>query len=275
VSNFEAFKRAEIEGWQRVQGDEYYDTTNVLTLRAIPHLLDLARVGAGSKVMVLACGPGYGVAEAAQRGAEPVGVDIAESMLGTARRLFPAHRFERGDAESLRYPDESFDSVLCPSGVLHFAYPEKAFPEIRRVLKPNGRFAFSVWATPDRNPYFGLILGAVAKHGRLDVPLPQGPDMFAFSNHAESAKALEATGFTNVEVRDVEVIVTANAIAPDFLVKTVTSTTVRTRLLLDAQTEAAREAIFGELRAAQTKLQRPDGGFELPFCMVFVGGQKA
>jgi hypothetical protein len=47
--------------------------------------------------------------------------------------------------------------------------------EMRRVLRPGGRVALSVWERPSPTNGFGLLLGALKAHGRLDIPLPHGP----------------------------------------------------------------------------------------------------
>jgi ubiquinone/menaquinone biosynthesis C-methylase UbiE len=275
MGEFDAFKKVEVEGWEKIHGEKYHNAAKVVAPLAIPHLLDLAPPYPGAKVMVLACGPGYGVPEAAERGADPVGVDISEPMLEYARVLFPDHRFEWGDAEQLNYPDDSFDTVICSFGALHFAYPQKVFSEVWRVLKPGGCFAFSVWATPDRNPFFGLVLQAVMKHGSLNVSLPQGPDMFLFANHSNATTILEKAGFTNIQSRDVEVSVQGDASDEDVFVRNANDATVRTRLLLDAQSEPAREAIFEELReVVRNGVRNVDGMVEVPFCMVCIGAQK-
>jgi ubiquinone/menaquinone biosynthesis C-methylase UbiE len=275
MGEYDVFKKVEIEGWQKIHGEKYHNAAKVVAPLAIPHLLDLAPAFPGAKVMVLACGPGYGVPEAAERGADPVGIDISEPMLQYARVLFPENRFEWGDAEQLNYQDASFDTVICSFGVLHFAYPQKVFSEIGRVLKPGGRFAFSVWGTPDRNPFFGLILQAVMKHGTLSVSLPQGPDMFLFASHENAKTIIEKSGFTNIQARDVEVSVKGDASDEDVFVRNANDATVRTRLLLDAQTETAREAIFEELRkVVRSGFSNAGGTGEFPFCMVCIGAQK-
>ncbi len=271
MDDLDAFKQAETRGWE-IQGTNYHKATSLITPQAIPHLLDLAGVDAGSKVMVLACGPGFGVAEAAERGAEPQGVDVSESMLDSARRLFPNHRFEQGDAEALGYSEETFDAVVCPFGVLHFAYPERAFAEVHRVLKPGGGFAFSVWATPEHNPFFALAFGSIQKHGTLDVDVPQGPDIFAFADHEVARRTLEAAGFTAVEARDIDIACRFDD--PEWLVDTIKYSTVRIKMVLDAHTEKARQAIYEELRAQTENLRVSEGGYLLPFSAVCVGARK-
>ena len=50
------------------------------------------------------------------------------------RAALSRHRFQEGDAESLAFPDESFDAVAINFGVLHLARPDAALSEACRVL---------------------------------------------------------------------------------------------------------------------------------------------
>ena len=113
-------------------------------------------------------------AAAAQRGASVVAVDFSEAMLAEARRHHPAIDFRTGDAEALPFPEASFDAVVMSFGLLHLARPDQALAEAHRVLRPGGRLAFTVWDRPEEAVAFGIVLGAVQRHGRMDVPLAAG-----------------------------------------------------------------------------------------------------
>src|SRR5262249_50617206 len=47
---------------------------------------------------------------------------------------------------------------------------------------------------------FGIVLGAIERFGRLDVPMPEGPPFFRFSDTDESIRTMNAIGFTDVRV---------------------------------------------------------------------------
>ena len=50
------------------------------------------------------------------------------------------------------------------------------------MLRPSGRFAFTVWAEPARTRAFAEIYGAIQQHGSLDVGLPPGPNFFLYAD---------------------------------------------------------------------------------------------
>ena len=74
--------------------------------------------------------------------------------------------------------------------MLHFAHPEQALSEVFRVLKPGGKFTFSVWAPPEDFPMFGLLGDVVAEFGNLDGASPAHQLRFSREDgarHAENA----------------------------------------------------------------------------------------
>lgn len=186
----EEFKRFESEGWGR-KAESYASLTGALTTQVVEPLLDAARVTGGERILDVATGPGYVAAAALERGAEPVGIDIAEGMVAVARRENPGIEFEIGDAEDLAFEPESFDAVAANFVLNHLPQPERAAAEFARVLRPGGRIAFSVWDDDERNRWYGLAREALAAVGELrDGALPAGaPDPTRFADAAE-AKAL-------------------------------------------------------------------------------------
>ena len=183
-----AFYEFEKAGWERVAGD-YHRYFAALTTRFIDPLLNAGGVKAGSRVLDVATGPGYVAAAAARRGAEVEGIDFAEAAVAVARQQYPAITFQTGSAEKLPFPDALFDAVVMNFGLLHVAQPELALAEAYRVLRSGGRVAFTVWGDPNTCLGFKIILNAIAAHGAMDVPLPEGPPFFRFSDAAESESA--------------------------------------------------------------------------------------
>ena len=102
---------------------------------------------------------GYVSAAVRKAGAIPKGIDFSEKMIAIAKTMFPDISFAKGDAQNLRFEDASFDRVLINFGLLHVSHPDKACVEAFRVLKSGGRFGFTVWAGPEKNPGAKIVMG--------------------------------------------------------------------------------------------------------------------
>jgi demethylmenaquinone methyltransferase/2-methoxy-6-polyprenyl-1,4-benzoquinol methylase len=106
-------------------------------------------VGAGDRVVDLACGTGDLAELAAARGARVVGVDGAREMLRGARRRRITARFVRCDAAALPLRSGSATVVTCGFALRNFTEPEAALREAARVLAPFGRLALLEVGQPD------------------------------------------------------------------------------------------------------------------------------
>ena len=174
----------------------------------------------------------------------------------------PEAAFLEGDAQALPFADASFDAVVCGYGIIHCPDPEKALAEMARVLRPEGRAAVSVWAAPAPDNGFGLFLGALKNHGRLDVDLPHGPDLFQFSEPARLEAALGAAGLKDPGTRGVAQ--TWHLARPQDMMPAFLEGTVRTRALFAGQTETAQAAIVSTVEEALRRFQAGPGGYKLP-----------
>jgi ubiquinone/menaquinone biosynthesis C-methylase UbiE len=193
------FTRFEREGWERV-ADKYDSVWSSLTRQFIPHLINDARISAGMSVLDVACGPGYVSAAAKKLGAIPTGIDFSAKMIAIARIALPHIGFIQADAQSLPFEDGGFDRVLSNFGLLHVSNPGKACAEACRILKSGGRFGFTVWAGPQENPGAKIVNDAIEAHADLNVPLPEGPPRYLYSEREECRKALERAGFDGVSM---------------------------------------------------------------------------
>src|SRR5690242_16566925 len=110
------FHRFEQAGWERA-AVSYGDAFGSLTSQTIPALLEAAGVVRGTRLLDVASGPGYVASAAAELGASVVGIDFSPEMIVLAARQHPGLEFLEGDAESLAFPDRSFDAVAINFGV--------------------------------------------------------------------------------------------------------------------------------------------------------------
>lgn len=95
----------------------------------------------GAQALDYACGDGYYSLLMAEAGAEVIGIDVSETSVQNAereanRRRLQAH-FQVMDCEGVTFADRTFD-LINVNGVLHHMDLSRAYPELARILKPNG-----------------------------------------------------------------------------------------------------------------------------------------
>ena len=265
-----SFHEFEHSGWQGIP-QRYHQAFGELTIQSIEPLLDAAGVQNGTKVIDIATGPGYVAAAAARRGASVIGVDFSATMIAEAQRRNPDIEFREGDAEHLAFGNGLFEAAVVNFGILHLARPDQALAEACRVLRPGGRFGFTVWAKPEEAVGFRIVLGAIAKHGNLNVPLPEGPPFFRFSEPGECIRSLLTAGFQSPEVAKVPQVWRLPSI--DSLFEFMKDSTVRTAGLLQAQKPDALEKIRDAIREELKPYQKRNA-VELPMPAILASAVK-
>ena len=159
----------------------YHAFFAAVTALATNPLFDDVHLHPAMRLLDVASGPGALTAEAANRGARPVGVDLSPRMIELAQQLHPTIEFREADVERLPFPDHAFDAIVCAFGLGHFPRPELAVAECIRTLSQGGRIAFSWWDDPSRQRIQGIFRDAIAEIG-VPAPLdvPQGPQCVSF-----------------------------------------------------------------------------------------------
>jgi len=121
---------------------------------------DAAHVGPGQRVLDVACGTGVLACAAAERvraRGSVVGLDANPQMLAVARRKSAEVEWVDGRAESLPFPDASFDAVVSQFGFMFFDDRPQALREMLRVLRPGGRLAVAVCDSLDHSPGYSAL----------------------------------------------------------------------------------------------------------------------
>lgn len=166
------------------------------------HLVELAGVSEGSRVLDIACGTGVLARSAlARAGANGwvVGVDPAPGMLVAANELEPAIDWILCGAEDLEFDDAAFDCVISQFGMMFFDDRNKSAEEMFRVLRPGGTLAVAVWRSVDHNPAYAHVIGVLEDHvGRAAADALRLP--FSLGNADEVTAALEIGGFYDITV---------------------------------------------------------------------------
>lgn len=95
------------------------------------------------QILDVGCGTGVISLLLAELGHDVTGVDFASEMLDQARTKVDQSElsatFQRGDAENLTQPDDSYDLVTARHLIWTLPSPERAIEEWRRVIRPGGR----------------------------------------------------------------------------------------------------------------------------------------
>ena len=94
---------------------------------------------AGRSVLDVGCGEGRYCRKLAARGAVVTGIDPVQEFIDVASQRLPSGTFVTAFAESLPFPDGSFDTVLSYLTIIDFPDYVGAIREMARVMRPSGK----------------------------------------------------------------------------------------------------------------------------------------
>jgi demethylmenaquinone methyltransferase/2-methoxy-6-polyprenyl-1,4-benzoquinol methylase len=169
------------------------------------------------KILDVATGTGDFAIEAAKKtNAFVEGIDLSENMLAIGRKKIMKYKLgERislsvGDAESLHYPDTTFDAVISAFGVRNFENLHMGLSEINRVLNLNGIVIILEFSKPDNFPlkqlylfYFKRILPIIGRLFSKDKKaysyLPES--VYNFPDGDNFITELKNAGFLNCSAK--------------------------------------------------------------------------
>jgi ubiquinone/menaquinone biosynthesis C-methylase UbiE len=223
-----------------------------VTELAIDPLLQAVRLAPGMRLLDVGTGPGMLAAEAARRGARPVGIDLAPKMVALARRLHSGIDFREADIERLPFPAGTF-GAMCGAFVLgHIPRPEASLAECMRALAPGGRIALAWWGDPSRQRIQGIFREALTQLRVAPPPgAPHSHNIFRFSERAAFEELLRDAGLAEVRVDDHNAVcIFADA---DTVWRGGLGSFVLTGAMIKGQDRATQAAI----RAAFARLIRP------------------
>lgn len=105
----------------------------------LPNLLRLLDLKAGIRVLDLACGQGFFSKAFAEAGARVIGADISPELIEKAKKNAPKAEFAVSSADSLDFPDKSFDIITINLAIQNIENVKGVFSESFRLLRPTGR----------------------------------------------------------------------------------------------------------------------------------------
>ncbi|HXY50014.1 MAG TPA: methyltransferase domain-containing protein [Terriglobales bacterium] len=128
------------------QAEVYAVTPTVMDPARIARLVEAIGPAPGSRVLDVACGPGFLALAFPQHCREVIGLDLTDAPLAIAEKKRQARglanvRFQRGDADRLPFGDGEFDVVVCRFALHHVEDPGRVLREMARVCRPQGKVA--------------------------------------------------------------------------------------------------------------------------------------
>ena len=182
-----------------------YERTAAELEPAARHLVALAGLAPGERVLDLACGTGNAALIAAAAGARVTGLDAAPRLIEVARGRAAAAdadaEFVVGDVTELPFDDGAFDAVLSVFGVIFAPDPGRAIAELVRVLAPGGRALLAAWRPEGAvNAMVRILTGGLAEAG--------GPQRPQFAWHEpEAVRELAAPHGASVDAEDARLVI--------------------------------------------------------------------
>ena len=221
------------------------------------HLVGVSGIELGERVLDLCCGRGASLVPAARRvGAEgrAIGVDLSPEMVRRSREALAAAGLTDcgnavvGDVDALDFEDAEFDCVLCGFGVFFSGDVPAMLAGVRRVLRPEGRFVFSLFAAP---PLWPWLIEVIVRRAD-ELPRDEHP-MWSVDN---ATHELLKAGFSEPTRREV----THTVIVPSADALWTQLWSLGTRPVLEQMDEATRQLVRDEI-AERLEAHRVDGGF--------------
>lgn len=183
--------------WLWSQGDY---TRVALVLE--PEAIALARrcVRPGMQVLDVAAGNGNFALEAARLGAEVTAIDMSPRMVELGRERSAAAGVDiawlEADAESLPFPDSSFDLVSSTFGAMFAPRPELVAAELLRAVRPGGVVAMANYGP---GGYLARLSGVLV--GYSTTPAPTFPSPFLWGDPTEVRRRFAAAAGLEIEPR--------------------------------------------------------------------------
>lgn len=198
-----------IEAWNTVLFDKFVQYRDVLVTALGVHgtrAIELLAPAAGETVVDIGCGFGDTTLELARRvgsKGRAVGLDGATRFIEAARREAAGvanASFEVADVQGA-VPGGPYDFAYSRMGTMFFASPVIALRNIRKALRPGGRFAMVVWRNKASNPALTIaenpvreLIGEPEKGDQVTC----GPGPFSMASADVVGDQMIAAGFTNV-----------------------------------------------------------------------------
>ena len=187
--------------------NEYYNYDKLTFPREVAErMVIIAKLSPGQLVLDVACGTGWATIAAAKAvglKGKITGIDVEKNCLDIAKEKTVKAGISNvehlwGDAEALDFDNDSFDALLCASGVMWFKDLPKALREWYRVLKPGGTVSFTSFGTRFLQPVIKPLGECLS---RFDGQPAAVPSFIETTDNSEKCRELlRNAGFMKIEI---------------------------------------------------------------------------
>lgn len=197
------------EFWNGDAGQRWVTFSARLDAMLLPfaqQILTAAHISYDENVLDIGCGGGALSLMASKVGKSVLGVDISKPLIDLAwerSKMLDTVEFSHGDAAEMSF-DKKRDVVLSRFGVMFFSDPVRAFANIRKQVKADGRMVFACWQSPMKNLWARAPLEAAMPFFKQPPtpPEPHAPGPFAFADSEYLTDILMDAGWKTVELTD-------------------------------------------------------------------------
>ena len=258
----------------------YGDTIAQMFAPLTEAMIERAGIHEGQSVLDVAGGagePSLTIAERVGPNGSVTCTDAIAEMVEAARneasrRGLKNVQFQQCRADSLPFPENSFDVVVSRLGVMFFRDAVGSMREMLRVVRPGGSLTFAVWYKSEANPFCYLVSGVMEEHVKAPAPEPDAPNAFRFAEDGKLAGVMKEAGAVDVREEVVSFDLEAPLSALEFwTMRSQTSDTLREKLAKLSQAEQGQ--IADEVQHA-VKPFFPNNQMKFPVQMLIATGRK-
>jgi ubiquinone/menaquinone biosynthesis C-methylase UbiE len=241
-------------------------------------LLDQARLRTGDAVLDFGSGygePGLTAASEVGPSGEVTCLDISGDMLAFAEAraraagIGNAH-FVEADMETVDLEPASFDVVLSRAALMYASDPLATLRRLHTALRPGGRLAVAVWATPDKVAFAAPVAVMVEMLG-IEPP-SAGPGPFALGADGVLEALTRDAGF--VEAVSGTTLVVYETPTADACTQWVRDVAPPITELIADQPAAVQQEVWERVTRGWASYQGPDGTVRLPCTAVWASAVK-
>lgn len=243
-------------------------------------MIERAGIREGQSVLDVAGGagePSITIAERVGPNGSVMCTDAVAEMVEAARseanrRRLKNMQFQQCTADSLPFPENSFDVVVSRLGVMFFPDAVAAMREMLRVVRPGGSLTFAVWGKSDVNPFCYLVSGVMDQHVKAPAPDPDAPNAFRFAEPGKLVDVMKEAGAIDVRDEVVSFDIEAPVTALEFwTMRSQTSDTLREKL---AKLPATEQTQIAEEVKQAVEQYFPENRMKFPAKMLIATGRK-